>query len=190
MRRFYTISSLEDETFGTEEDAIAAWKARRPEYLLGDEEWISAYNVGEDRIAHTAWTRVLVRDVRAKRLPYGSLHGIIVEHNGSLCVKYSYNSETVPEIVSIYYLAERIVGNAYHSTRPGVGDRASYSSGGWWSTYSDKYGSTGSVWGDGNAPAFHVERTPVAPPKVRAGIETRWTSKGWEKLLKKGWVSV
>lgn len=43
--------------------------------------------------------------------------------------------------------------------------------------------------GGGSVEAAHVETIPVPPPKVRAGIETRWKDGRWERLLKRGWVS-
>jgi hypothetical protein len=37
--------------------------------------------------------------------------------------------------------------------------------------------------------ACESSERPIPPPKVRAGIEVRYTSGRWEKLLRKGWVA-
>lgn len=45
--------------------------------------------------------------------------------------------------------------------------------------------------GGGQQKAVHTVRRAIPPPKVKAGIETRWNSdrERWEKYLKtKGWV--
>jgi hypothetical protein len=36
---------------------------------------------------------------------------------------------------------------------------------------------------------YESSERPIPPPKVRAGIEVRYTSGRWEKLLRKGWVA-
>ena len=42
----------------------------------------------------------------------------------------------------------------------------------------------------GKTQAIKQEQVPVPPPKVRAGIETRYRRGQWEKYLKsKGWVA-
>lgn len=51
-----------------------------------------------------------------------------------------------------------------------------------------------SVWTDsgilGNTKAVRVETAPIPRPKVRKGIEVRFTRGRWEKYLKtKGWVA-
>ena len=42
----------------------------------------------------------------------------------------------------------------------------------------------------GQTQAIAVERTQLPCPKVRKGIETRYCSGQWQKLLKTGWVTI
>lgn len=120
-----------------------------------------------------------------------SMQGKLVAREGKLCVLYETTLYSAPEMTRLWWLVENIHSNVYHCTRPDVGDLAEYRGDGAWSTRRpDTHASSGSVsTGDGRREAIHKETHAVPPPKVRAGIETRWHEGRWQKYLKsKGWI--
>lgn len=120
-----------------------------------------------------------------------SMVGKLVDRNGKLYVLYETAHDSEPKITFLWWLVERTTGNPYHCDRPEPGDVATYRSDGTWSTHRpDTCRSTGSVYVGGSAQAAHKETVSAPSPKVRAGIEVRWYQGRYEKLLKKGWVTV
>jgi len=114
--------------------------------------------------------------------------GKLVERDGALHVHYSYAQDDVRELVNIFWRVEQIKGNAYNGNRPSAGDTCNSVPNDWWSCYREGRGPTGEVYFPGNMRGV-LEVTPIAPPKVRKGIEIRYANGRWEKCSKaKGWI--
>ena len=96
-----------------------------------------------------------------------------VDAKGALFVRYDTRLTTDPIVRSIWYQVIGTQGNAYSGARPGAGDLAQY---------------TGCV--NARNEAARVVDAEIAPPKVRAGVQVRWSSidQRWEKLGARGWI--
>jgi hypothetical protein len=116
--------------------------------------------------------------------------GVLRERNGALFVLYETTLDSEPKIFYRWWRVQRTTADHYGYARPSDGDSVRYAGSGHWHATEKATGrGCGSVYtGDGSTQAEHVEEVSAPAPKVRRGVEVRWASGRWEKLLKRGWV--
>jgi hypothetical protein len=100
-----------------------------------------------------------------------------------MLVEYETTWSNKPVRQRMWWRIAHVSRNPYRPRWPQEGDRVTSSGSDCWN--GDGY----SVHFPGNLQAERSEQEDVPPPKVRAGIETRWYQGRWQKCLKsKGWV--
>jgi hypothetical protein len=120
-----------------------------------------------------------------------TLIGTLKERDGALHVVYETYLDSEPTRRRLWWRVESVASEPYSNRRPEAGDTVTSSAnGGHWSARREGQGSKGSVYFPSAKQAEIVESELVPPPKVRAGIETRWYRGHWQKLLKTGWKDV
>ena len=110
--------------------------------------------------------------------------------NGEVYLQHEYNELNEPTRVVIRWkpegaisrIPETAFGQSFHSRSAAGSHTITFSNG--------CYGYTTLAIG-GNQQADSIERVPIARPKVRAGIESRYYNGAWQKYSKRvGWVTL
>ncbi len=123
-----------------------------------------------------------------------SMQGKITTRDGQLFVLYETAHTDEPKITRLWWAVTCSIGSPHGGwERPKDGDLADYSSGsctGQWSTRDpETHRRTGGVeTGSGSVQAVYRETVDAPAPKIRKGIESRWSNGRWQKALKSGWV--